>query len=310
MDAYNSTTIGDVRHCENEIDDQGPGFVAGFFATQGENMWVKLDCKLPMNKAVRRLSGDAFRWYIYALCYCGEHLTDGRLDSMDVETITACMRVPESAFTECLTSGLLRETDAWQYEFVGFTDTQTSRDYVEKRRADDRARKAKVVSRRNNSAAESAPESTVESAVDSTRIELRIKNKEIESDKDICIREVITNSSIAIATEALTPKVCVAMYVDAWREKYGSAPTASLGALGAHFKRVIGKTPDESIKSSILAFFRLSDPWVLQNAHKPTILVSQWDSLVTGSAMIKTSKRSVSLDVADRFRESILEQMS
>ena len=304
MVTNNGTAISNARHCENAIE-QEPGFVAGFFASQGEIMWVKLDCKLPMNKTVRRLSSDAFRWYIYALCYCGEHLTDGRLDSMDVETITACMRVTEAAFTECLQAGLLRETDAWQYEFVGFTDTQTSREYVEKRRADDRARKTRVVAKRNHSAAES----TVESAEDSTRIELRIKNKEIDKDKDICIREVITNSSLADANEPLTAKACVAMYVDAWTLKYGNTPTASLAPLGAHFKRVIGKTPDETIKSSISAFFTLSDNWVLQNAHKPTILISQWDSLVTGSALIKTTKRSVSVDVADRFRESILEQM-
>lgn len=308
MATYNRTAISNARHCANEIEE-GPGFVAGFFASQGEIMWVKLDTKLPMNKTVRRLSSDAFRWYIYALCYCGEHLTDGKLDSMDVETITACMRVTEAAFAECLAAGLLRETDAWQYEFVGFTDTQTSREYVEKRRADDRARKTRVVAKRNHSAAESAPESTVESAEDSTRIELRIKNKEIDKDKDICIREVITNSSLANANEPLTAKACVAMYVDAWAQKYGSTPTASLAPLGAHFKRVIGKTPDETIKSSISAFFTLSDNWVLQNAHKPTILISQWDSLVTGSALIKTTKRSVSVDVADRFRDSILEQM-
>lgn len=308
MATNNRIAICNARHSENAIE-QEPGFVAGFFASQGEIMWVKLDTKLPMNKTVRRLSSDAFRWYIYALCYCGEHLTDGKLDSMDVETITACMRVTEDAFTECLQSGLLRETDAWQYEFVGFTDTQTSREYVEKRRADDRARKSRVVAKRNHSAAESAPESTVESAEDSTRIELRIKNKEIDKDKDICIREVITNSSLADANEPLTAKACVAMYVDAWTVKYGNAPTASLAPLGAHFKRVIGKTPDETIKSSISAFFTLSDTWVLQNAHKPTILISQWDSLVTGSALIKTAKRSVSVDVADRFRDSILEQI-
>lgn len=308
MDAYNSTTISDARYCEDAVNIE-PGFTAGFSSNKGEIMWVKLDCKLPMNKAVRRLSSDAFRWYIYALCYCGEHLTDGKLDSMDVETITACMRVSESAFRECLTAGLLREFDAWQYEFVGFTDTQTSREYVEKRRADDRARKTRVVAKRNHSAAESAQESTVESAEDSTRIELRIKNKEIDKDKDICIREVITNSSLAGAIEPLTPKVCVAMYVDAWTAMYGNSPTASLSALGAHFKRVIGKTPDETIKASISAFFTLSDNWVLQNAHKPTILISQWDSLVTGSAMNRVTKRSVSVDVADRFRDSILEQM-
>jgi hypothetical protein len=228
---------------------------------------------------------------------------------MDVETITSCMRVPEAVFGEVLASDLVRETDAWQYEIVGYTDTQTSRDYVEKRRSDDRTRKASLVSRRNNSAAESALESVVESAEDSTRIELRIKKKNIDKDKDICIREVITNSSLASANEPLTAKACVAMYVDAWVHMYGSTPTASLAPLGAHFKRVIGKTPDETIKSSISAFFTLSDNWVLQNAHKPTILISQWDSLVTGSALIKTTKRSVSVDVADRFRDSILEQM-
>ena len=308
MATNDSTQIRDARHRTNALKTE-PGETSGFIIHKGEIMWVKLDCKFPMNKAVRRLSSDAFRWYIYALCYCGEHLTDGRLDSMDVETITACMRVPESAFTEVIAADLVRETDAWQYEIVGYSETQTSRDYVEKRRADDRARKANVVARRNNSAAESAVESVVESAEDSTRIELRIKKKNIDKDKDICIRELNTNSSIADATESLTPKLCVSMFVDQWTAKYGHAPTGSLAALGSHFKRVIGKTPDETIKSSISAFFTLSDNWVLQNAHKPTILISQWDSLVTGSALIKTTKRSVSVDVADRFRDSILEQM-
>lgn len=308
MATYDSTEISNARHCENAVKTE-PGETPGFIITKGEIMWVKLDCKFPMNKAVRRLSSDAFRWYIYALCYCGEHLTDGRLDSMDVETITACMRVPESAFAEVLASDLLRETDPWQYEIVGYTETQTSRDFVEKRRADDRERKARVVAKRNHSAAESASESTVESAEDSTRIELRIKKKNIDKDKDICIRELNTNSSIAEANESLTPKLCVSMFVDLWTVKYGNAPTGSLAALGSHFKRVIGKTPDETIKAAISAFFGLSDQWVLRNAHKSTILISMWDSLVTGSAHTQHVKRTTNQDVAAQFRDSILEQI-
>jgi len=306
MATNDSTQIRDARHRTNALKTE-PGETSGFIIHKGEIMWVKLDCKFPMNKAVRRLSSDAFRWYIYALCYCGEHLTDGQLDSMDVETITACMRVPESAFTEVVAADLVRETDAWQYEIVGYSETQTSRDYVEKRRADDRARKANVVARRNNSAVESAVESVVESAEDSTRIELRIKKKNI--DKDICIRELNTNSSIADATESLTPKLCVSMFVDQWTAKYGHAPTGSLAALGSHFKRVIGKTPDETIKSSISAFFGLSDAWVIRNAHKSTILVSMWDSLVTGSVNTQPIRRTTNQDVAQQFRDSILEQI-
>jgi len=308
MATNDSTQISDARHRTNALDKE-PGETSGFIITKGEIMWVKLDCKFPMNKAVRRLSSDAFRWYIYALCYCGEHLTDGRLDSMDVETITACMRVPEACFAEVIAADLVRETDAWQYEIVGYQETQTSRDYVEKRRADDRARKANVVARRNHSAAESAVESVVESAEDSTRIELRIKKKNIDKDKDICIRELNTNSSIAEATESLTPKLCVSMFVDQWTAKYGHAPTGSLAALGSHFKRVIGKTPDETIKSCISAFFELSDSWVLKNAHKSTVLVSMWDSLVTGSASTQHIRRTTNQDVAQQFRDSILEQM-
>jgi hypothetical protein len=308
MATNDSIEIRNARHCTDAIDNQ-PGETSGFIITKGEIMWVKLDCKFPMNKAVRRLSSDAFRWYIYALCYSGEHLTDGRLDSMDVETITSCMRVPEAVFGEVLASDLVRETDAWQYEIVGYTDTQTSRDYVEKRRADDRTRKASLVSRRNNSAAESAVESVVESAEDSTRIELRIKKKKIDTDKDICIRDLNTNTSIAVATETLTPKLCVSMFVDLWTQKYGHAPTGSLAALGGHFKRVIGKTPDETIKSSISAFFGLSDTWVLKNAHKSTVLVSMWDSLVTGSATTQHVKRTTNQDIALQFRDNILEQM-
>ena len=308
MATNDSTQIRDARYRTNALKTE-PGETPGFIIHKGEIMWVKLDCKFPMNKAVRRLSSDAFRWYIYALCYCGEHLTDGRLDSMDVETITACMRVPESAFTEVIAADLVRETDAWQYEIVGYSETQTSRDYVEKRRADDRARKANIVARRNNSAAESAVESVVESAEDSTRIELRIKKKNIDKDKDICIRELNTNSSIADATESLTPKLCVSMFVDQWTAKYGHAPTGSLAALGSHFKRVIGKTPDETIKSSISAFFGLSDAWVIRNAHKSTILVSMWDSLVTGSVNTQPIRRTTNQDVAQQFRDSILEQI-
>lgn len=42
--------------------------------------WVRIDDQMPQNEKVARLSHLAFRVYVGSICFCGQKLTDGRLE--------------------------------------------------------------------------------------------------------------------------------------------------------------------------------------------------------------------------------------
>lgn len=61
--------------------------------------WVRLDDGFPRHRKVRELRRDVVaKWlHVVAICHCGEHLTDGRVDELAFEQITYDAGVPMSA---------------------------------------------------------------------------------------------------------------------------------------------------------------------------------------------------------------------
>jgi len=106
--------------------------------------WIKIDDTLPNNPKILPLSDGAFRLYIEGLCYANQYLTDGfladavllRLDPNNnrQELVDACLWI------ECL--GGLQIND--------YTEHQTAKSEVEKKREQNKERSSRYRSRVTN----------------------------------------------------------------------------------------------------------------------------------------------------------------
>lgn len=103
--------------------------------------WIKLDDGFPNNPKIVGLSDHSFRLYIAGLCYSGKYLTDGFIP----EAVVAQFGDP----TELLEKGLWEETfDGIQ--IGNYTEYQTPKAEVEKKREQSRERGERYRSRVTN----------------------------------------------------------------------------------------------------------------------------------------------------------------
>lgn len=96
--------------------------------------WIKLDDKCPRHPKVAGLSDRAFRWWVQALCYASEFLTDGLLPASFLRTVPA--RVKD----ELLTSGLWFTQDV-EWRIHDYLTHQTGRAEIERERDRNRRRR-------------------------------------------------------------------------------------------------------------------------------------------------------------------------
>lgn len=97
--------------------------------------WIKLDDKCPRHPKVSGLTDRAFRWWVIAMCYASEFLTDGELPGPFIRTVPARIRA------ELVNAGL------WLVESGGhrihdYLEHQTTRADVERERERARLRRS------------------------------------------------------------------------------------------------------------------------------------------------------------------------
>ena len=105
--------------------------------------WVKLSTSILTDPDIGGLTDAAFRAYIRALAYCGQHLTDGAVS----EKALRMLGIHSDAVTELATEGLWIITDDG-YQVRNYLAHQQSREQVEHARAVDRQRKAEARKKR------------------------------------------------------------------------------------------------------------------------------------------------------------------
>lgn len=103
--------------------------------------WVKLDDQFPSHPKMVLAGGDAAWLHVCALCYCGQHLTDGFLPKGMVGRLSDRKKPDQLA-------ARLVEVGAWidhgdQYEIHGFLEFNPSRERVLAERYAARERRAK-----------------------------------------------------------------------------------------------------------------------------------------------------------------------
>lgn len=91
--------------------------------------WVKLDDKVWSHPKFGALSGDAVRLWMFALCWCNQHETDGSIPRVTVRVLGGT----SDAAAELCASGLWHETEnGWQIH--DYLDHQPSRDDLARKR--------------------------------------------------------------------------------------------------------------------------------------------------------------------------------
>lgn len=97
--------------------------------------WIKLDDKAPRHPKIAGLSDRAFRWWVLALCYASEFLTDGALPT------TFWKQAPKQARAELTASGLWVWADP-VFQIHDYLLHQQSREAVESERRRNRDRRS------------------------------------------------------------------------------------------------------------------------------------------------------------------------
>jgi hypothetical protein len=90
--------------------------------------WVKLDDQFPIHRKVGALSDAAFRLHVEALCWSARNLTDGRIETEELRTVTRIGRAERYA-AELVRWGAWRETETG-WEIHDYLDYQQSRSKV------------------------------------------------------------------------------------------------------------------------------------------------------------------------------------
>lgn len=97
--------------------------------------WVRLDDNAPRHPKIASLSDKAFRWWVLALCFAGEFLTDGVLPP------TFWKQAPKQVRAE-LTNARLWDWDDPNFQIHDYLKHQTSREAVESERRRQRERRS------------------------------------------------------------------------------------------------------------------------------------------------------------------------
>ena len=106
--------------------------------------WARIDDSFPDHPKVVRLSDRAFRLHVTGICYCAQHLTDGRIG----KTAARSMGASPKLLRELLGSGVWREEgDEWViHDYLVYNP---SREKVLAERRATAERKDRMVARRN-----------------------------------------------------------------------------------------------------------------------------------------------------------------
>src|SRR5688572_14713983 len=95
--------------------------------------WVRIDDRVLTDDKIAQLSGNAFKVWIFSLCFSNQNLTDGFINSRILPLLSGRKKQVQ----ELVEAGLWRETsDGW--EIVNFLKFQPSRLEVEEKRAKNR----------------------------------------------------------------------------------------------------------------------------------------------------------------------------
>lgn len=97
--------------------------------------WVRIDDGFATHPKIAELSDRAFRAHVEALCYCAQHLTDGKVPG-------ALARSLGKRSVDELTGGGLWEQNGVGYVIHGYLDYNPSREQVEDERRKARERRA------------------------------------------------------------------------------------------------------------------------------------------------------------------------
>ena len=102
--------------------------------------WVRLDDQFPENDRVARLSPNAFRLYVIALCYASRNLTDGRLDKRAIGVSCAIMNAarPRNYVLELVRSELWKDLGEGSYQIVNYLDYNPAAEVVKARKEERR----------------------------------------------------------------------------------------------------------------------------------------------------------------------------
>lgn len=95
-------------------------------------MWIKLDDQFFSHPKVIEAGRDGRDLYLAALCYCGMHLTDGRVPRSALALLAgqAGVRKIEAAVSSLLTVGLWEEAGDGNYRVHDYLDHQPSKERV------------------------------------------------------------------------------------------------------------------------------------------------------------------------------------
>ena len=107
--------------------------------------WVRIDDKAWAHPKLSSLSGNAVRLWLWALCWCNQQESDGRIPSSVLRLLGGCGREAK----ELVESGLWEEADGgWQVH--DYLQYQPSKQQLEKTRTETRERVAAARERRRN----------------------------------------------------------------------------------------------------------------------------------------------------------------
>ena len=115
--------------------------------------WIKLDDGFPTNPKILPLSDAAFRLYIEGLCYSGKYLTDGFLNEAIVRRLGDPTELVEAGIWESIEGG---------FQILNYTEYQTPKAEVEKKREQGRERLARFKEKRVSNALETLPDNRVQ----------------------------------------------------------------------------------------------------------------------------------------------------
>jgi hypothetical protein len=97
-------------------------------------MWVKIDDHFPNHPKVVRAGGDAAWLYLCGLCYCAEHLTDGKIPAAMVPRLSD-RKAPMKLARKLVDVGLWDGSETTGFVVHDWCDWNPSADEARKKRS-------------------------------------------------------------------------------------------------------------------------------------------------------------------------------